>query len=207
MWRALILVVLTLLAGCVEREPVTSPTTASAAKRVPFLNTDISGSPVGNSLAGFRDHHGNERSLADFRGKNVMIFFGYTACPDVCPTALSRAAQVMKELGPDAERLQVIFVTLDPERDTTEKLAAYVPWFDQRFIGLSADSAATAEAAKAFKIYYARHDAGGGMNYTIDHSSGSYVFDSAGRIRLYVKDDATPESIVEDLRALETERG
>jgi len=166
-----------------------------------FRNTDISGAEFGRTLA-LTDHHGQPRTLADFRGKAVILFFGYTSCPDVCPTALARFAEAMKQLSADAARVQVLFVTLDPARDTPAKLAAYVPWFDPSFLGLYGDDAATAAAAREFKVFYAKKETGGGMAYVLDHSAGAYVFDPAGRIRLYVKDDATMAAIVGDLRDL-----
>jgi len=132
----------------------------------------------------------------------VVIFFGYTSCPDVCPTTLARFAEVMKQLGSDAGRVQVLFVTIDPERDTPEMLAAYVPWFNSSFIGLYGDKASTEAAAREFKVFFARSKGSEGMGYVIDHSAGAYVFDPAGRIRLYVKDDASVETIVSDLKRL-----
>ena len=173
----------------------------TAQTPVAFHNTDISGAEFGHALA-LTDHHGQSRTLADFRGKAVILFFGYTSCPDVCPTALVRFAEAMQQLGADAARVQVLFVTLDPARDTPAKLAAYVPWFDPSFLGLYGDAAATAAVAREFKVFYAKKETGGGMAYVLDHSAGAYVFDPAGRIRLYVKDDATIAAIVGDLRDL-----
>ena len=166
----------------------------------PFANVDVSGAQLGSALAGFRDHHGAPATLADFRGRVLVVFFGYTYCPDVCPTTLARLAQVMKGLGDDARRVQVVFVTLDPQRDTARQLAGYVPWFDASFVGFYADGATTEAAARAFGVFHARH--GDAAAYTIDHSAGAYVFDPAGRIRLYVRDDASVEAIVGDLRRL-----
>lgn len=179
-----------LLAGCAEREP-------SA-----FRNTDVSGAQFGRSLDGFSDHHGVSRTLADYRGRAVIVFFGYTFCPDVCPTTLGRFADVMKALGDDAGRVQLLFVTLDPQRDTRRKLADYVPWFYPSFVGLYADAAATEAAAREFKVYFARHAGSVALGYSIDHSAGAYVFDPAGNVRLYVKDDAPIDAIVADLRRL-----
>jgi len=190
MWRVLLLSLLLGLAACSERAP-------SA-----FANTDLTGAEFGRSLPGLRDHFGKPTSLADFHGKVVLLFFGYTFCPDVCPTTLSRFAEVMKQLGPDADRVQVLFVTLDPQRDTPERLAGYVPWFYPKFIGLYGDAAATEAAAREFKVYYARSTGGDGVNYTIDHSAGTYVIDTAGKIRLYLKDSAPLDAIVSDLKRL-----
>lgn len=167
----------------------------------PFHSTDITGADFGKTLA-LTDHHGKARTLADFRGKAVVLFFGYTSCPDICPTTLARFAEVVKALGPDGERVQVLFVTVDPERDTEQKLAAYVPWFNPGFLGLRGDQAATAAAAKEFKIYYAKKTLEGGMGYVIDHSAGSYIFDPEGHLRLYVKDDVANADLVADIKRL-----
>ncbi len=190
MRRVLLLVLLLVLAACSERAPA------------PWRTTDISGADFGHALVGLKDQHGRPTTLADFQGRAVLLFFGYTACPDVCPTTLARYANVMKTLGGEADRVQVIFVTLDPERDTPDKLAAYVSWFDPRFIGLSGDLAVTEAAAREFKIYFARSKSSAGIGYTIDHSAGTYAFDPAGRIRLYIRDDAPVEAIVSDLKRL-----
>ncbi|MBA4092699.1 MAG: SCO family protein [Candidatus Accumulibacter sp.] len=163
-------------------------------------NSDITGADFGRRLA-LTDHTGKARTLEDFRGQAVILFFGYTACPDICPTALAKFAATRKQLGDDAARVQVLFVTLDPERDTPAQLAAYVPWFDPSFIGLYGDAAATAAAAREFKIVYTRQ-ASGGLGYVLDHSAGAYVFDPAGRLRLYVRDDAPVDAIVADLKVL-----
>lgn len=167
----------------------------------PFVSTDITGADFGHGLA-LRDHDGRARTLADYRGKAVLLFFGYTSCPDVCPTALARFAETMKVLGNDAARVQVLFVTLDPERDTPERLKSYVPWFDDRFVGLYGDRAATDSVARDFKVHYARQEVGGGLGYVLDHSAGAYAFDPAGRLRLYLRDTLTPLEIAGDLRQL-----
>ena len=194
MWRVLVLVLFLGLAACTERPPS------------PFKNVDITGAEFGHSLQGFRDHHGNPATLTDFKGKVVLIFFGYTFCPDICPTALSRFATVMKLLGPDAERVQVLFVSLDPERDTPEQLAGYVPWFYPSFIGLTGSVAATEAAAREFKVYYAKHPGSEASTYLIDHSAGAYVIDAAGKIRIYLKDGAPVEDVVSDLQRLLMEK-
>lgn len=167
----------------------------------PFHGTDLTGADFGRSLA-LSDHHGVRRTLADYRGRVVVLFFGYTYCPDVCPTALSRFAEVVKALGADGGRVQVLFVTLDPERDTPERLAAYVPWFHPSFVGLRGDRVATDAAAAEFKVYHRRQAVEGGMGYVIDHSAGAYVFDPVGRLRLHVGDTVPVADIVADLRLL-----
>ena len=181
------LLALGLLAGCTPAEPV-------------FKSTDISGTSYGRTLR-LTDHHGQERTLADFKGKVVTIFFGYTQCPDVCPTALSGMSSVMQALGPDAERVQVIFVTVDPERDTPELLAQYVPVFDARFLGLYGTPEKIAEVAKEFRVFYRKSGDLAG-HYTIDHTAGTYVFGPDGRPRLYVKHAEDPQVVVADIKAL-----
>lgn len=169
-----------------------------------FCNTDITGSAIGGSLHGLKDHRGQVRTLDDFRSKAVIVFFGYTSCPDVCPTTLFRFAEVMKQLGREGGRVQVIMVTVDPEHDKPERLAAYVTGFDASFIGLSGDLPATDAVAREFKVFVDRNsgDHHHGAGVKINHSTGTYVFDAAGRVRLYVKDDAPVAAITDDLRRL-----
>lgn len=167
----------------------------------PFNATDMSqATGIGGPLA-LTDHHGKTRTLSDFAGKTVFVFFGYTQCPDVCPTTLSKMQQVVDQLGADATKLQVIFVTVDPERDTRELLAQYVPSFHPDFLGLYGNDAQVAQAAKDFRIFY-RKQPGSGGHYSVDHSTGSYVIDARGKLRLYVRHEASAEQITEDLRRL-----
>jgi protein SCO1 len=170
-----------------------------------FRSTDVTGADFGKELA-LTGHDGKPRSLADFRGKSVVLSFGYTHCPDICPTTLADMAAVMKQLGADAARVQVLFVTVDPERDTPAVLANYVPAFDSSFIGLSGDAAATQRAAKEFKIFYEKRPGGAPGSYTVDHSGQSYVFDTQGRLRLFVRHDRIGQDLAEDLRALLKEK-
>ncbi|MCC6867918.1 MAG: SCO family protein [Burkholderiales bacterium] len=175
---------------------------AACSKEGPrFRTSDVTGVDYARDFA-LTDHTGKPRTLADFRGKAVAIFFGYTQCPDVCPTTLATLAAAMKELGPDADRVQVLFVTVDPERDTQELLAHYVPAFDQRFIGLFGDAAATARVAKEFKILYQKQPGSTPGTYTVDHSAGVYIFDPQGKLRLYASYGQGPEVFVHDLREL-----
>ena len=166
-----------------------------------FNAVDITGAQYAQDLR-LADAEGRVRTLADFKGKVVGLFFGYTHCPDVCPTTLAKMAEVRKRLGPDADKVQMLFVTVDPERDSAEVLRAYVPAFDPSFIGLRGDPAATAEVAKQFKIFYQKSGPSGGDGYTVDHTAFTYLYDPAGRLRLLVKHDATPESIAADVREL-----
>jgi protein SCO1/2 len=166
-----------------------------------FANTDLTGASFAQRLE-LDDHDGRRRTLADFHGKVVVVFFGYTACPDICPTTLARLAAVMQQLGTDAGRVQVLFVSLDPERDSGERLKTFVPWFHPSFLGLRGDAAQTKAVSDEFRVFSARKDVEGELGYVLDHSTGAYVFDPAGRIRLYVKDSASVEEIVADIRLL-----
>jgi protein SCO1 len=165
-----------------------------------FRNVDITGADYGKDFT-LVDHTGKTRTLADFRGKAVVVFFGYTHCPDVCPTTLAELKMVKQQLGADGERLQVLFVTVDPERDTQEALARYVPAFDPMFIGLRGDAAATAKVAKDFKVFYQKVPGSAPNNYSVDHTAGSYVFDPQGRVRLFAR-QGNPADLASDIRAL-----
>ena len=184
-----LLVLLATLTGCEQH--------SSAPK---FQLTDVTGAPFGKSLA-LTDHNGKARTLDDFRGKVVVLFFGFMSCPDVCPTTLAELAQVAKALGPDAEKLQVLFVTVDPERDTPERLRQYVPSFQPDFVGLHGDAAATAQAAKEFKIFYQKQPQPGG-DYSMDHSAGTYILDPHGRLRLFAQYGAGANTLLHDIRLL-----
>ena len=168
-----------------------------------FKSTDITGADYAKALE-LSDTSGRVRRLEDFRGKAVVVFFGFTHCPDVCPTTLADLAGVMKSLGSDAERVQVLFITVDPERDTPRELADYVHAFDPRFIALRGDLAATQRVAKDFKIYFEKRKQG--ATYTIDHSAQSYVIDPQGRVRLLVRQDRIATELPDDLRTLLKER-
>ncbi|MBI5938447.1 MAG: SCO family protein [Betaproteobacteria bacterium] len=172
--RALFAIVLSaLLFGC---GPSSSPQ---------FKGTDITGAPFGRGFS-LQDHNGRPRKLEDFKGKAVAIFFGYTHCPDVCPTTLTDLKSAFKLLGPEmAGRVQVLFVTVDPERDTPEVLAKYVPYFDPTFLGLYGTAEQVAETAREFKVHYSKHTESGASGYLVDHTAATYVFDPQGRIRLF----------------------
>jgi len=166
-----------------------------------FRGTDVTGADFGRSLA-LTGHDGKPRVLEDFRGKLIVLFFGYTHCPDVCPTTLADVAGSLKALGADAARVQVLFVTLDPERDTREVLSQYVPAFDPSFLGLYGDAAATERAAKEFKIFYEKRPGGAPGAYTLDHSAQVFVLDTEGRLRLVERNERIAQDLAEDLRAL-----
>jgi protein SCO1/2 len=166
-----------------------------------FQGSDVTGASFGRDFK-LVDHHGKQRTLADFHGKAVVIFFGYTQCPDFCPTTLSELAAAMQMLGADASRVQVLFVTVDPERDTKDVLAHYVPAFYPSFLGLYGDDKATSEVAKEFRIIYQKQPGREPGTYTVDHSAGSYLFDPQGRLRVYENYGPGPEVYAHDLREL-----
>ncbi len=179
--------------------------TAGCDKLMPssrtFNGVDITGSDLGPDFR-LTDHNGKERTLADFRGKAVALFFGYTHCPDVCPTTLSDMANAVKLLGPDGQRVQVIFVTVDPKRDTPELLKNYVPAFNPTFLGLYGDAPATAKVTKDFKIYAAERPGKTPESYTVDHSAGLYLLDPQGRLRVFESHGQGAEAIAHDLAQL-----
>jgi protein SCO1 len=188
-----------LLGGCEKQADGTqmllSPTKST------FKNTDVTGLDYAKDFS-LPDHNGKLRTLADFKGKAVVVFFGYTQCPDVCPTTMAEMATVMQQLGPQADKVQVLFVTVDPERDTPELLSKYVPAFDPRFLGLVGDKAATDKIARDFRVFYQKVPGKTPGSYTMDHTAGSYVFDPQGRIRLFVRHGQGAEPIVHDLKML-----
>jgi protein SCO1/2 len=168
-----------------------------------FKNIDITGGTAFGKDFSLVDPDGKVRTLADFKGKVVVVFFGYTQCPDVCPTTLTEMQQVMTILGPQSDKVQVLFVTVDPQRDTAALLKQYVPAFDPRFLGLRpADDAALEKVAKDFKIYYKKVPGVSSGSYTMDHTAGSYAFDPDGRLRLYIKHAQGPETLAHDLKEL-----
>lgn len=174
---------------------------AACQQQPSFKAVDITGAPYAREFA-LTDHMGAKRSLADFRGKATVVFFGFTQCPDVCPTTMSDLAEVRKRLGKLGDQVQVLFITIDPERDTAALLAQYVPAFDPSFIGLVGDAAQTAAVAKEFKVFYAKAAGRTAGSYTMDHTAGSYVIDRDGRVRLFVRHGASVEDIEHDLRRL-----
>ena len=197
-----ILTALLSLAACSERpsadtkQMVLLPTTGSS-----FKNTDVTGLGYAKDFA-LTDHNGKPRTLADFKGKAVVVFFGFMNCPDVCPTTMSEMASVMKQLGPLADRVQVLFITVDPERDTPESLAKYVPAFDTRFLGLTGDKAAIEKVTKEFRVFFQKVPGKEPGSYSIDHTAGSYMFDPQGRIRLFVRHGQDGAPLVHDLKML-----
>jgi len=165
-----------------------------------FKSTDITGADYGKDFA-LTDHTGKARTLGDFRGKVVVMFFGFTRCPDVCPVTLAELKAVKEQLGEEGKRLQVVFVTVDPERDTQKLLAEYVPAFDPSFLGLYGDSAAIAKVAKDFRVFYQKSPGKTPESYTVDHTAGSYIFDPQGRLRLFAR-HGNAANLAADIRTL-----
>lgn len=165
-----------------------------------FVGTDITGAQFGKPLT-LTDHNGQLRNMSDFTGKVVVLFFGYTHCPDVCPTTMNDLKQTMRLLGSKSDDVQVLFVTVDPERDTQEVLAQFVPHFDKRFIGLRGSLQEVAENMGSYKIFASKVKAEGG-NYSVDHSAGLYVFDKTGQVRVYMSYGQKPAEIAHDILKL-----
>jgi protein SCO1/2 len=180
------------LAGCDFKTPT---------PKASFINTDVTGLGFGKDFA-LTDHTGQPRTLADYKGKVVAVFFGYTQCPDVCPTTLAEMAQVKQQLGADGDRLQVLFITVDPERDTQDVLAGFVPAIDPSFVGLRGNTEQTEQAQKEFKIFAQKVKGKDGKSYTIDHTAATYLIDPQGQMRLFVHYGQDAQSLLKDIRQL-----
>lgn len=181
---------------------VVSAGLAACTKEAPSFNsTDMTGADIGKDWA-LPDLDGNLRSAKDYAGKVAVVFFGFIQCPDVCPTTLAQLAQVKQLLGDDGARMQALFVTVDPERDTPEVIRQYLAQFDPSFVGLRGDLEQTTAAAKTFKAFFAKAPIDPPGNYTMEHSSGLYLFDTNGAIRLYARHGQTPEQLAADIRQL-----
>ena len=174
---------------------------ACSPDTVKFKSIDITGADYAKGFE-LADHNGAQRTLADFKGKVVVVFFGFTQCPDVCPTALTDLAEVKRLLGPQGDKLQGIFVSVDPERDTPEVLKAYMGNFDPGFLALRPTPAQLPEVAKAFKIFYKKVEGQTPTSYTMEHSAGSYVFDTQGRVRLYTRPAIGAQGLADDIALL-----
>ena len=180
------------LAGC---QPVPQPPS--------FQATDITGAAFAQDFR-LTDHNGQVRTLADFKGKVVAVFFGYLHCPDVCPTTLADFSLALQQLGPQAERVQVIFVTVDPHRDTPDLLKQFVPAFNPGFLGMYADEETLKQLAHEYKVVYQKASVKGADDYLVDHSAGTYVYDPQGRLRLLMPYGSSPDAIAQDLKTLLT---
>lgn len=190
--RAMLLMGLaTLLAACGKEGPT-------------FTSLDITGNKEFAQDFSLQDPQGKTRTLADYKGKAVVMFFGYTHCPDVCPTTMAELNQVMQKLGADdAQRVQVLFVTVDPQRDTPELMGQYVPAFNPAFVGLRpADDAALKSVTKSFRVVVNKVEGSTPNNYTIDHTAGIYVFDPNGQLRLFMRPDEPVDAMAKDLKTL-----
>jgi protein SCO1 len=177
-----------LISGCSEQKPQ-------------FKSVDITGADYSQNFA-LPDQFGKTRTIADFQGKVVVVFFGFAQCPDVCPTTMAELAEVKKMLGKDGDKLQAVFITVDPERDTPEVLKAYMANFDPSFIALRGSLEQTAATAKHFKTYYKKVEGKTPGSYTMDHSAGSYVFDPQGRVRLYTRYGSGVAALADDVKLL-----
>ncbi|MBS4038714.1 MAG: SCO family protein [Hydrogenophaga sp.] len=180
-----------LLAACSEQQGAAAP----------FAGIDITGADYATGFS-LNDHNGQPRTLADFKGKVVLVFFGFTQCPDVCPTTLSEIAQLKQALGPDGERVQGIFISVDPERDTPAIMKEYMANFDPTFLALNAPLDQLPDVAKSFKIYYKKVEGKTPTSYTMDHSAGTYVYDPQGRIRLYHRYGSGVQGLIADVKQL-----
>jgi protein SCO1/2 len=175
-----------LLASCSENKPQ-------------FRSIDLTGADYAKDFA-LPDTEGKQRTLADFKGKAVVVFFGYTQCPDVCPTTMSDLAQAKKALGADGDKVQGVFITVDPERDTPQVLKAYMANFDPSFVALRGTPEQTAALAKDFKVFYKKVDGKTPGSYTMDHTAASFVYDREGRLRLYTRYGLGPQALADDLK-------
>jgi protein SCO1/2 len=184
------------LAGCQKSEPA----------KPGFKGIDLTGVEYARQL-NLTDQDGRARSLADFKGKVVVVFFGYTQCPDVCPTTMAEVAEVKRSLGADGDKVQGVFVTVDPDRDTAQLLKAYITAFDPSFVALRGSEEQTKAAVKEFKAFAAKVPGKTPETYMVDHTAASYVFDTEGRVRVYVRYGAGAEPLVHDIKLLLAEAG
>lgn len=182
------------LAACDGQAP-------GAASRPSFKGVDITGAEYARNLS-LTDPDGQRRTLADYKGKVVVVFFGYTQCPDVCPTTMAELAEVKRQLGADGARVQGLFVTVDPERDTAALLKAYVANFGPDIVGLRGSPDETKAAAKEFKVYFSKVPGKTATSYTVDHTAGSYVLDAKGRVRLFTRYGSGAPALIDDLKIL-----
>ena len=179
---------------------------STSATRPAFKNLNLSGQNKTHEL-GLPDVNGKVRQLSEFRGKVTVVFFGFTQCPDVCPTTLGELARLKKMLGPEGQKLQVVFITLDPERDTADLLRDYVSGFDSDFVALRGSEQQIKRVAANFKVYYNKVPEQTDTSYTIDHTAGSYVIDQQGQLRLFVRYGSSTQDLIDDLKLLLREGG
>ncbi|MES2952086.1 MAG: SCO family protein [Pseudomonadota bacterium] len=189
------------IAGCVIFTGAIGLISACSPQKPAFASVDVTGAEYAKNFE-LTDHNGKLRQLPDFAGKVVVLFFGYTQCPDVCPTTMAELAEVKKALGKDGERLQGLFVTVDPLRDTPEVLKGYMANFDPTFLALYTTPDKLAALAKDYKIYFKKVDGKTPTSYTMDHSAGSYIYDTKGQLRLFTRYGSGPKVLAEDIRLL-----
>ncbi|WP_028312252.1 SCO family protein [Derxia gummosa] len=174
---------------------------AGCSRAPEFHGTDITGSSIGGDFT-LTGHDGKPHSIGEYKGKAVVLFFGFTHCPDICPTTMATLSQAMKQLGPDADRVQVLFVSVDPERDTPDLLGHYVPAFDPRFVGLTGTPEQVADVAKQWRAFYQKVPGSTPDSYSVDHFAGMYVLDAEGRLRLFLRGEQPPADIAADLKKI-----
>jgi protein SCO1 len=192
MWRNLVALLLAASVVACDNSATTPPQ---------FFGIDITGADYGKSLR-LIDHTGKVRTLEDFKGKVTLVFFGFTHCPEVCPTTLRDLATLLKQLGPDADRVQVLFITLDPGRDTQDMLAKFIPSFHPNILALRGDDAATKAAAQSFHVFYEKRPGSTPQSYTIEHFTGTFVFDRDGRLRLLMNYGLDIDKMLRDVKLL-----
>ncbi|MDP3654200.1 MAG: SCO family protein [Rhodoferax sp.] len=192
---------LKLIAACAMSAGAAGLFTACSEQKPAFVSIDLTGADYAKNFE-LTDHNGKVRHLPDFAGKVVVLFFGYTQCPDVCPTAMVELASIKKALGQDGERLQGLFVSIDPQRDTPEVLKAYMGNFDPSFLALTTSPEKLAELAKDFKVYYKKVEGKTPTSYTMDHSAGSYVYDTKGQLRLFTRYGSAAQGLTADIQQL-----
>ncbi len=176
-------------------------TSACSDNKPSFVSIDVTGADYAKDVT-LKDHNGQPRSIRDFAGKVVVVFFGYTQCPDFCPTSMAELVDVKKLLGKDGDKLQALFITVDPARDTPDVLKAYMANFDPTFLALIPTPDALPDLAKSFKIYYKKVDGKTPTSYTMDHSAGSFVYDTRGQLRLYTRYGSGAKSLASDIAVL-----
>lgn len=189
------------LLGITAAAGLTTVLAACGKQEVQFKGSDISGTKLGRDMV-MQDGTGQTRTLDDYQGKVAVVFFGFTHCPDVCPTAMAQLAQTMDLLGDEADNVQVLMITVDPERDTPEVLSAYVKAFHPSFVGLTGTAEQLSTTAKSFKAYYAKSAGATPEQYSMDHASSFYILDQDGEARVLVSGNATAEDIAHDIRQL-----
>lgn len=189
------------IAACAVLAVLSGLLSACSEQKPSFQAIDVTGATYARDFA-LTDHNGQVRHLADFKGKIVVLFFGYTQCPDVCPTTMAELAEVRKALGKDGDKVQGLFVSVDPARDTPEVLKAYMGNFDSTFLALYTTPEKLAELAKDFKVYYKKVDGKTPTSYTMDHSAGSYIYDTQGQLRLFTRYGTGPQPLIADIQQL-----